>query len=434
MSDTEKSSASPRPRIIITHQPSLAQRRWRVLGYSAGVCACLGSMLAGTLFGYVFWGSKSAQRFIKENGIRAVMDTVVHQDPMAGLKPEEQFIGRDTLNVLVLGVDYDYDDHDRIVKTANGRSDSILLARFDFTNKRIDALTIPRDSAVRIPGHDGIHKINAAHSFGGPDLTVETIRDVFKVQPDAYVVVNFEGFQKIVDALGGIDLDVEKKLDYDDNWGNLHIHLKPGYQHMNGYQAMGYVRMRHSDSDEMRSKRQHAFLEAMRIKIKTPSTFFALPKVLDRLNDSFKRGNLTEDQLISLANFARSLPRENINVETLPSFEGPSFVTINREKSSAMIQRLFFPGQSLYVDVDAPDPNYVRSMNSSYERGGRRNRRNRAGTSRTPDENTTPERPETPETPQDETPTREPSPPNDGGEGGRDRIDRGTTPDARGAG
>src|SRR5436189_278002 len=101
--------------------------------------------------------------------------------------------------------------------------------------------------------------------------------------------------------LAGIDVNVSKKLDYDDNWGNLHIHLKPGYQHMDGYRAMGFVRMRHSDSDEMRSKRQHEFLEAMRAKIKTPGTFLRLPDVLNKMQDNLKY-NLTSDQLFAIAN------------------------------------------------------------------------------------------------------------------------------------
>src|SRR5205807_9350050 len=127
-------------------------------------------------------------------------------------------------------------------------------------------------------------KINAAHNFGGPELTNETIQQAFGVSADAWVVLNFEGFQQIVDAIGGIDVDVSKKLDYDDNWGNLHIHLKPGYQHLNGYQAMGFVRMRHSDSDEMRSKRQHEFMEAMRSKVKAPGTWMSLPEMFNKFD------------------------------------------------------------------------------------------------------------------------------------------------------
>src|SRR5439155_21810551 len=127
-----------------------------------------------------------------------------------------------------------------------------------------------RDTAVQIPGRRYISKINAAHAFGGPELTAQTINDVFHIPIDAYVVINFDGFKKIVDAVGGIDLNVEKRLKYDDNWGHLHVNLFPGYQHLSGEKAMGYVRIRKLDSDFNRSKRQHAFLEAVRTKLKSP--------------------------------------------------------------------------------------------------------------------------------------------------------------------
>jgi LCP family protein required for cell wall assembly len=361
-------------RVTMARSLSVARRRWRTVGYIFGVTCCLLLMALGTVFGHFYWGSKAFR-----DNFPKLLAGFLTGDPFAHWEVKEQFPDRNSINVLILGVDYDYDNSGRIVKKG-ARSDSIMIAHVDFMNKTINALTIPRDTAVRIPGRSGIHKINAAHAFGGPDLAIETIRSVFGVEADAYVVVNFDGFKKIVDAVGGIDINVKvprgrKGLDYDDNWGNLHIHLKPGYQHLNGYQAMGYVRMRHSDSDEMRSRRQHEFLEVMRNKIMQRSTFLKLPEVLDRLNDSFLRGRLTEDQLFALANFARSLPKEKIDVETLPSFEGPSYVTVDAEKSAQVIQRMFYPNQYVALSIDAPDPGSVRSMNAPYERGHRRHSR-----------------------------------------------------------
>ena len=312
-------------------------------------------------------------------------------DPLAVWKPERQFPDKTSINVLILGVDYDWSNQGGILRKARARSDSILVARIDFARKTISALTIPRDTAVNIPGRRGIHKINAAHAFGGPELAQETIKQVFDIPTDAYVVLNVEGFQKIVDAVGGIDITVRKKLDYDDNWGHLHVHLKPGYQHMNGYQAMGYVRVRHSDSDLMRSQRQHEFIEAMRSKIKSPASFGKLPGLVDKLDEQLHRGQLTADQLISMVNFARTLPKENINVETLPSIEGPSYVTVNTEKSVDVIQKLFFPDRIVALNIDTPDPDSVRSMNARYGRGGRRGRSKKSEKHQLEKKPTTPE-------------------------------------------
>jgi hypothetical protein len=122
----------------------------------------------------------------------------------------------------------------------------------------------------------------------------------------------------------------------------------------------------------MRSKRQHEFLEAMRTKLKAPSTFMVLPKVVDKLNDNLKLANLNRDQMYALANFARSIPRDNITIRTLPSFEGPSYVTIYPDQSAKLIQEMFYPNSLVALNIDAPDPNAVREMNAPYERGERR--------------------------------------------------------------
>jgi len=311
-------------------------------------------LAAGMVFGTFYWGSKT---------FRDAVNRHLGENPFKVWTPERQFPGVRAMNVLVLGVDRDLDNKRRVMKT-NGRSDAILMARVDFANRTIHALTIPRDTAVNIPGRRGIHKINAAHSFGGPNLTVETIQAVFGIPTDAYVTINFDGFCKVVDAIGGVDINVEKRLKYDDNWGGLHVNLYPGYQHLNGYQAMGYVRMRHSDNDEMRSKRQHAFLEAVRTKLKHPATFLRLPAAVDRLADSLKRSpGLTLDQLFTLANFARSLPKENVHLETLPSIEGRSYVAVKREEAEETIRRIFFPDGATAITIDVPDIETVGRLN-----------------------------------------------------------------------
>jgi len=315
-------------------------------------------VVAGTVFGAFYWGSKELRDAFMRNW----------RDPLRAWTPERQFPRVAALNLLVLGVDRDLDNRRRPMKT-NGRSDSILVARVDFANKTINALTIPRDTAVSIPGRRGLHKINGAHNFGGPPLTAETVQAAFGIPTDAYVTINFEGFCKVVDAIGGVDINVAKRLKYDDNWGGLHINLYPGFQHLNGYQAMGYVRMRHSDNDEMRSKRQHEFLEAVRTKLRDVRTLRLLPGAVDQLADSLKRSpNLSKDQMYTLVNFARSLPRSRVHVETLPSVEGRSYVSVKRREAQEAIRRIFFPDRLVDVQLDVPDPDTVAGMNGEHRR------------------------------------------------------------------
>ncbi|MGB9880929.1 MAG: LCP family protein, partial [Anaerolineae bacterium] len=147
--------------------------------------------------------------------------------PNFGPKP---FGGRESFTILVLGLDQKskFDEH------APQRSDSIMLVLVDLANKKVSGISIPRDSRVEIPGRGHLDKINAAYAYGFAPLSIEAVKNLTGISPDYYVVADTAGFEKMVDLLGGVDLYVEKDMHYDDNWQDLHIHLKKGYQHLNG--------------------------------------------------------------------------------------------------------------------------------------------------------------------------------------------------------
>lgn len=316
---------------------------------------CLFCVMAGTVAGGFYWNSSFA---------RLIFDSWVHDptrvlDPARALEeftpgkqlpPDKQHV----VTVLLLGCDKDYDERRPVpLKDSRGRSDAILIARVDFDNQTISALSIPRDTAVEIPGRNGVHKINAAHAYGGPELTRETIRSVFGIDADYYATLDFDGFQKVVDALGGIEVNVQKAMKYDDNWGNLHIDLKPGLQTLTGYQAMGYVRMRHNDSDMARAERQQQFLEALRGKVKDPRNFLKLPGVLEAIATSIQ-SNMTQGQMLALGNFARTLQRENIELATLPVTPTRSFVYAKVEEGEQLLRALFNPDGLTPVSINVP--------------------------------------------------------------------------------
>ncbi len=333
---------------------------------------CLTFVFGGALFG-LYWKNKQF-RDTFTNIVKHPID-VFNGKPLASYKPAVYLADHPhTMNILFLGCDRDYVGK-RIngvavpvpLMNTNGRSDAILIAHYDFDKKTVSVLTIPRDTAVQVPGYS-IHKINAAHQFGGPELTQRTIEEVFGIHTDAYVTLHFEAFQQIVDAVGGVDINVKKKLDYDDNWALLHIHLLPGKQHLDGYKAMGYVRIRHSDSDLMRAERQHEFVEALRDQIKSPMMLIKGANVLNSITDNLHT-NLTYDQLITLAAWSKDLPKENITLATIPSIEGPSYVTVNKKPSRKLIAQMFFEGNEAAVNITAPDKEAVYAMN---HRGGTR--------------------------------------------------------------
>lgn len=186
------------------------------------------------------------------------------QTRLAELPPPFQGVSR--LRLVLMGAD------DRPGEV--GRSDTLMVLWLNPGQKRGAIMSIPRDLRVDIPGH-GSTKINHSYAYGGPKLTTETVQLLLNAPMDGYIKVNFEGFVKAVDLLGGVDLlvrDIEGKgrgMNYDDSWGNLHIHLTPGMHHMDGYTAMGFCRYRKSntgglgDGDGGRAERQQQFLRAI---------------------------------------------------------------------------------------------------------------------------------------------------------------------------
>ena len=332
-----------------------AARFWRTvrLVIASGMCLC--AAIAGTFIGNLTHRSKFGGELVHNSFV-----ALIHgHNPSENYTIDKQLPAdkRVTVNLLMLGCDVDYEnDRPVILKNSRGRSDSIMVAKLDFSNNKVSVLSIPRDTAVHIPDH-GVNKINAANALEGPELTQQIVKDTFGIDTDYYVSINFVTFQKIVDQMGGVNLTVEKPLNYDDDWGHLHIHLKPGYQHLSGYQAMGYVRIRHSDDDLHRAARQHAFLEAMRDQVKSLSTFEKVPDLLNTLTDDV-HSNLNMNQIAAIANWVRSVPKERVMMETMPSFEGRSYVTVNTPKAEEVVNRLFFDNMKI-ASINAPGMSVV---------------------------------------------------------------------------
>jgi LCP family protein required for cell wall assembly len=181
--------------------------------------------------------------------------------------------------ILLLGSDRRFSDlkkNNPLLKKSNpARSDTILLVRMDPRQEATAVLSIPRDLKVLIPGY-GINKINAAYSLGGADLTAQTIKTLFgsEFKINHIVDVNFGGFRQVVDALGCIYADVDRRY-YHSNLGlpvSAHyaeIDIQPGYQELCGQRALDYVRFRHADSDLVRAARQQDFLRAAKDQLST---------------------------------------------------------------------------------------------------------------------------------------------------------------------
>jgi LCP family protein required for cell wall assembly len=261
-----------------------------------------------------------------------------------GLSPTVSFPGASRADLLILGHDQDVDNHKRVLKT-RGRSDLMMLTRLDFQDHAAYLLSIPRDTWVRLPGSRRFTKINAAHAIGGPRYSARAVAALVGVRPPYMLSLSFHGFVQAIDALGGVDLDVDRDMDYDDNWGELHVHLRKGFQHLDGHQALGFVRFRHADrgapdSDFKRAARQQRMLAAIKLKLKNPLTWLRLPYVCDAVRPSLTT-NLTFGQLLCLAAFAPGIPPSNLRMLTLPSFSSGAVVYPNRSRMRTVMRKYF---------------------------------------------------------------------------------------------
>ena len=195
---------------------------------------------------------------------------------------EELLVAKDKATIMIMGVDERADDV--------GRSDTLMVATIDPVRNETSLLSIPRDTRVAIPRY-GYDKINAAYAYGGEALTQRTVEDFLGIRVDHYIIINTHAFQKIIDAIGGIDIDVEKRMYYEDPWdddGGLIIDLRPGMQHMDGKTAVTYVRYRDEEGDIGRVKRQQKFMRACVDAVTTPAILPRLPSIISSVIDSVK--------------------------------------------------------------------------------------------------------------------------------------------------
>jgi len=172
-------------------------------------------------------------------------------------------------NILVLGLDSGVNIH---------RSDTIMVLHVNPEKKTAGVVSIPRDTLVTIPGR-GLDKVNHAFAYGGAELSRKTIEDFLGVSIPYYILVDLNGIAQLIDDLGGVEVDVEKRMYYIDYAADLHIDLQPGRQKLNGEQAMGYLRFRHSDNDFARIGRQQNFVNQVGAQMMTRENLIRSPQM-----------------------------------------------------------------------------------------------------------------------------------------------------------
>ncbi len=262
-------------------------------------------------------------------------------------------------NVLLLGIDR---------RNGTGwayRTDTILVVTVDPASRAAGILSIPRDLQVPIPGH-GEDRINTANFWGaqgddpeaGPALLRATIEGNFGIPIDGYLLVDFNVFVQIVDALGGVDVDVPKALHDtrypnprpEDPYGYKTVHFDPGLQHMDGTQAIEYARSRMSTSDFDRAKRQQQILLALRKKALSPRGIVRWP-ALARVVLAGVKTDLGLGGLVRLAFLAARIDPANLQqvvlehplVSSYTRVDGAAVLLPNWELIHPVLDELFGP-------------------------------------------------------------------------------------------
>ncbi|WP_297077240.1 LCP family protein [Thermoleptolyngbya sp. M55_K2018_002] len=234
------------------------------------------------------------------------------------------------VNIMVLGIKVLSSDVDNpppevrdlgyhaLVNSFDGLSDTMLMLRFNPETGKLVVLSVPRDTRTRVAGL-GVTKLNEANAYGGPALTAQSISNLLGGVPvDRYVRINVQGVEKLIDALGGVTVYVPKDMKYTDHSQHLYIDLKQGEQHLNGEQALQFLRFRYDAYGDIgRVQRQQTLMRALVEQTLSPATLTRIPQILSVIQENVDT-NLTVEELVALVGFAAQLKRADLQMLMLP--------------------------------------------------------------------------------------------------------------------
>lgn len=306
-------------------------------------------------------GGISYSLYLVETHILSPLAQFFH--PVSG--GNEEAIEGKAWNLLLLG-----SDNDHKFAYPDVLTQVMMVVRINPYAHKVSMVSIPRDSWVRVPGQEGMHKIDQAFYLGaaphhrfddGVRLARATIEQDYGIPIDRYAWIGLEGFASVINTLGGIDLDLQHPL-LDDNYPDdtsqgknsltpyaiKRIYLPPGPQHLSGDQALEYVRSRHADlvGDIGRTQRQQEILQALKQKLNMTTIFNHLEELFHDLTGKVYT-DLRQGELLSLGSFVRDLPSQAVTRITL----GPG----HGEQNYGTLTRLMDPNLREIQDVVLPN-------------------------------------------------------------------------------
>ncbi len=293
----------------------------------AAVVVAIVLFVGGTLVGFYRFASQPSENLIP---------------------PEEMddFAGR--INVLILGIDVGANGSTS-PSPVGKRSDVMIVASIDPEMKEAGLLSVPRDTRAYIPGRIGDYeKVGHAHAHGGPELAMQTVELLLGIPVHHYIRVNFEAFEKGVDMIGGVDMEIPEAMDYEDPFQDLFIHIPEGPVHLDGKLALQFVRYReYVDGDIGRIKAQETFLKAVIKKAFSLSNILKMKDLVHELLPYVSTSLQTQDVLY-LADTCRQMQAGSIKTGMVPGVakdltEGESWVSYwmpDADKTEGVVDQL----------------------------------------------------------------------------------------------
>jgi LCP family protein required for cell wall assembly len=312
----------------------------RILGWSVLVLAVL---VGGTASGaYLYLHESVAAVAPKSVEVKRVLKSL--DVPLPG----------QPATALVIG----YDHRGNEAKGAPSRSDTLMLVRADPGQKTISMLSFPRDlqAEIHCPGRSNfVDKINAAYSACGAQGSLETVRALTGVPINYIITVNFRGFRQMVDRMGGVWMDVDRRYfnDHGGPTGYAKINLQPGYQRLTGLRALDFVRFRHTDSDLYRNARQQLFVRAFKDQIESAFSITRLPQLVKVITSNVEVGqgggkDVSANTVLSYGALAFSLPAGHVFQSRIDGLEGFSDLTTSQENIDKAVREFRSP------DIESP--------------------------------------------------------------------------------
>lgn len=264
----------------------------------------------------------------------------------------QDLFGEKRINILIMGIDA------RSMEQ-NSRSDTMVLASIDKKTKKAVMVWIPRDTRVEVsPGLYG--KINGINLLKGPEAACEAAGELLDCDVSYYVVVNFAGFADIVDALGGVHINIEGDMQHYDPDPDLNINLKPGPQLLDGQDALRYVRYRGGPTADIgRTARQQTFIKALADEMMQSKTILKLPDLVPELSRNIKT-NIPLKDMLYMSKLAKDFELDNLITQTLPGYPytepscGASYWLADDVIAKTLVDDLF-AGKTYKVAQDPPD-------------------------------------------------------------------------------